>query len=69
MTISYFILDETEKAVPDYRMNLIDARHMRDEEIDCFTGDLRVLLLMFRKRFDRKKLKRWLPIIVKRGTL
>lgn len=42
---------------PDYRMNLIDARHMSDEEIDRFEGDLRAFLLMLRDRFDREKLK------------
>lgn len=45
------------KTAPDYRMNLIDARHMSDEEIDRFTGDLRALLLMLRERFDREKLR------------
>ncbi|MCI9560022.1 Rpn family recombination-promoting nuclease/putative transposase [Candidatus Ventrimonas sp. KK005] len=42
---------------PDYRMNLIDARHMTDEEIDRFDGDLKAFLLMLKERFDRKKLK------------
>lgn len=42
---------------PDYRMNLIDARHMTDEEIDRFDGDLKAFLLMLRDRFDREKLK------------
>ena len=38
-------------------MNLIDARHMTDEEIDRFDGDLKAFLLMLRDRFDREKLK------------
>ncbi len=43
---------------PDYRMNLIDARHMSDEEIDGFEGDLKAFLMMLRERFDREKLKK-----------
>ncbi len=41
----------------DYRMNLIDARHMSDEEIDRFEGDLKVFLLMLCGRYNREKLK------------
>lgn len=46
-----------KQTTPDYRMNLIDVRHMSDEEIDKFKGDLRAFLLMVRERFDREKLK------------
>lgn len=46
-----------KETTPDYHMNLIDARHMSDEEIDRFEGDLRAFLLMLRERFDREKLK------------
>ena len=48
-------MDETYHA--RLRMNLIDARHMTDEEIDRFDGDLKAFLLMLKERFDRKKLK------------
>ncbi len=38
-------------------MNLIDARHLSNKEIDRFAGDLRAFLLMLKDRFDREKLK------------
>ena len=47
-------LCELRKNVPDYRMNLIDARYMSDEKIERFTGDLRALP-MLRERFDRER--------------
>lgn len=46
-----------KETTPDYHMNLIDARHLSDEEIDRFEGDLRAFLLMLREHFDREKLK------------
>lgn len=51
-----------KETAPDYRMNLIDARHMRDEEIDRFEGDLKAFLLMVRDKFDREKLKRTVAV-------
>lgn len=45
------------KTMPDYRMNLIDARHIKDEELDRFTGDLKAFLLLLRERIDRNRLK------------
>lgn len=49
--------EQIKYTMPDYRMNLIDARHMSDEEIDRFEGDLKAFLLLLRERFDREKLK------------
>lgn len=46
-----------KRTVPDYQMNLIDARHMTDEEIDRFEGDLKAFLLMLRENYDEEKLK------------
>lgn len=43
--------------IPDYQMHIIDARHMSDEEIDRFDGDLKAFLLMIQENFDREKLK------------
>lgn len=34
------------QAVPDYAINLMDARHMTAEQINEFEGDLKALLLM-----------------------
>ena len=45
------------KTIPDYRMNLIDARHMKDEELDRFHGDLKAFLMLLGGRFDRERLK------------
>ncbi|MCI8672220.1 MAG: Rpn family recombination-promoting nuclease/putative transposase [Lachnospiraceae bacterium] len=42
---------------PNYRMNLIDVRHLKDEEIDRFEGDLKAFLLLLKDRFDREKMK------------
>lgn len=42
---------------PDYHMNLIDARHMKEEDIDRFEGDLKAFLLMLKERYNREKLK------------
>ncbi len=49
--------DWMKRTTPDYRMNLIDARHMPEEEIDRFDGDMKAFLLMLKDRFDREKLK------------
>ena len=49
-------LCELRKNVPDYRMNLIDARYMSDEKNERFTGNLRALR-MLREQFDRERLK------------
>lgn len=38
-------------------MNLIDARHLSDKEIDRFEGDLKAFLLLLKDRFDREKMK------------
>lgn len=49
--------DWARTVIPDYQMNIIDARHMTDEEIDRFDGDVKVFLLMVQEKYDRKKLK------------
>lgn len=46
-----------KSAIPDYRMNLIDARHLAEEDVDRFEGDLKAFLLLLRERFDREKVK------------
>lgn len=42
---------------PDYRMNLIDVRHMRDEEIEKFKGDLKAFFIMLNEHYNAEKLK------------
>ena len=49
--------DWMKHTTPDYHMNLIDARHMPDGDIDRFDGDLKAFLLMLKDRFDQEKLK------------
>lgn len=44
--------------IPDYRMNIIDAKHMTDEEVGQFDGDLKAFLLLLRERYDREQLRR-----------
>ena len=46
-----------QTVIPDYQMHIIDARHMEDEEIDKFDGDLKAFLLMIQENFDEKKLR------------
>jgi len=45
------------QASPDYRMNLIDARHMTMEQIDELERDLKAFLLMLQERYDGERLK------------
>lgn len=47
-----------KRTIPDYRMNLIDARHVDDDEVNKFSGDLKAFLLLLRERIDREKLSR-----------
>lgn len=46
-----------KRTISDYQMNIIDAKHMTEQEIDLFEGDLKAFLLMIRERYNRKKLK------------
>lgn len=43
--------------IPDYQMNIIDVKHMVEEELDKFDGDLKAFLLMIRENYNREKLK------------
>lgn len=45
------------QATPDYKMNLIDARHMTAEQINEFEGDLKAFLLMLQDRYNEELLK------------
>lgn len=45
------------QAVPDYQINLIDARHMAKEQINEFEGDLKSFLLMLQEHYDKEQLK------------
>lgn len=45
------------QTMPDYKINLIDARHMGDEEIERFQDDLKAFLIMLKERYDEEKLK------------
>lgn len=57
LDISDEVKEKMKPIISDYPMKLIDARHMRDEEIECFSGDLKALLVMLRKRYNPKMLK------------
>lgn len=46
-----------KRTIPDYQMNIIDVKHMTDEEIDQFDGDLKAFLLMIGEKYDRERLK------------
>lgn len=46
-----------KQMIPDYRMNLIDAKHMKEEDVERFDEDLKAFLLLQRKHVDREKLK------------
>lgn len=52
------------QAAPDYKMNLIDARHMTLEQINEFEGDLKAFLLMLQEHFDEKQFKEQLKTTV-----
>lgn len=43
--------DQVRSVIPDYKMNIIDIRHMSGEEIDLFEGDLKVFLMMIQEEF------------------
>lgn len=45
------------QATPDYKMNLIDARHMTKEQLSEYEGDLKAFLLMLQEHFDEEQLK------------
>lgn len=49
--------DWARTVIPDYQMHILDARHMTDEEIDRFDGDVKAFLLMIQEKFDEGKLK------------
>lgn len=51
------IKEWSKRTIPDYQMNIIDVKHIMDEEIDRFDGDLKAFLLMIRENYDREKLK------------
>ena len=43
--------------IPDYQMHIIDARHLTEEEINRFEGDLKAFLLMIQENYNEEKLK------------
>lgn len=46
-----------KRTIPDYQMNIIDVKHMTNQEIEKFDGDLKAFLLMIRKNYNREKLR------------
>lgn len=58
LDISDHMKEWTKNIIADYQMHLIDARHMTDEEIDKFDGDLKAFLIMIQENFDEQRLKR-----------
>ena len=57
LDVSESMKDWLLQATPDYRMNLIDTRHMTPEQINEYDGDLKAFLLMLQERFDEEQLK------------
>lgn len=43
--------------IPDYQMHIIDARHMKEKNIERFDGNLKDFLLMIQEIFNREKLR------------
>ncbi len=43
--------------IRNYQINLIDARHMTEEQIDRFEGDLKAFFTMLSEHYNEKKLK------------
>lgn len=43
-----------KRTIPDYQMNIIDVKHMTNQEIEKFDGDLNAFLLMIRKNYNKK---------------
>ena len=56
LDISDDVKEKMKSVIPDYPMKLIDVKHMSDEEIADFSGDLKAFLLMLRKRYNPKQL-------------
>ncbi len=46
-----------ENHVHNYGMHIIDARHMTDEEINCFEGDMKAFLIMLKDSYSRESLE------------
>lgn len=58
-----FDLPEKEKEickrrVADYPIHLIDARHMTDEEVECFTDDLKIFFTALRDNYDENRIRK-----------
>ncbi len=46
-----------EEHVQNYGMHIIDARHMTEEEINCFEGDMNPFLIMLKDSYSRESLE------------
>lgn len=46
-----------KRFIPEYQMYLIDARHLTEEEINRFNGDLKAFLLMIQETYNEEQLK------------
>ena len=46
-----------KRFIPEYQMCLIDARHLTEEEINRFNGDLKAFLLMIQESYNEEQLK------------
>ena len=51
------IMDALRKYIPNYRMNLIDAGHMEEAQLEKFGADLQQVLGMLKYRGRRKELQ------------
>ena len=49
-----------EKYLPNYKINLVDAERMNEQEIKYFSEDLQVILTMLRYRDSKEELKHYI---------
>lgn len=46
-----------EQYIPHYPIHIIDVRHMTDEELEQYNGDVQIFFYMLRNQFDTDKLR------------
>lgn len=49
-----------EKYLPNYKINLVDAERMNEQEIKYFSEDLQVILTMLKYRHEKNELKEYI---------
>ncbi|MCM1048322.1 MAG: Rpn family recombination-promoting nuclease/putative transposase [Clostridiales bacterium] len=49
--------DWIRRYIPNYPVYILDARHISDEQVEQFSGDLKIFFHMLREKYDKEKLK------------